>query len=117
VVAHGDGTPAPEAVLPTDMATVVIDEVVLRDGSLALEVVPEVNTSTVGGATVATSVSDAATNGPATSSGQAAGAPSSLPWVVVNDNTIEEPSRSPMPSWGTTQMGHQEMFPSPTLCA
>jgi hypothetical protein len=74
------GTPAPEAVLPIDTATVAMDEVV-----------PEVNMSTVGGATVATSASNASLNGPTSLSSPVTGAPSSPPQVAVNDNTVKEP--------------------------
>jgi hypothetical protein len=59
------------------------------------EAVPEVNASTTGGANAATSARVAAVDGPASSSGPAAGAPSSPPQVAVNDNTIEEPRREP----------------------
>jgi hypothetical protein len=68
VVAHAVGTPTPEEVLPTDTTTTAMDEVVPGHESSAPEVVPEVNISTVGGADAATSVSVAATDGPASSS-------------------------------------------------
>jgi hypothetical protein len=93
--AQVDGTPAPEEVLPMDTMTAVMDEMVPGDGSPAPEVVLEVNTSTAGGADAATSASVAAADGPISSSSLVASAPSSLPWVAVNDNTAEEPMEEP----------------------
>jgi hypothetical protein len=95
VAAHADGTPAPKGVLPTDTVTAATDEVVPGDGSLAPEAVLVVTTSTAGGANAALSASVAAADGPASSSGTAAGAPSSPPWVAVNDNAIKEPVEEP----------------------
>jgi hypothetical protein len=91
VTAHIDRAPAPEEVLPTDMMTVAMDEMVPRDGSLAPEAVLKVISSTAGGAVAAMSERVAPTDGPTSSSSPVAGAPSSPPRVVVNGNTVEEP--------------------------
>jgi hypothetical protein len=112
VAAHADGTPTLEEALPTDTATVAIDEVVPEDGSPVPEVVLELNTSTAGGADAATSARVAAVDGLASSSGPTAGAPSSPPHVAVNDNIIEEPMREP-----EVILGHRKMSPSLTLWA
>jgi hypothetical protein len=87
--------------------TMATDEVVPGDGSPTPEEVPELNSSTAGGAVAATSARVAA-EGPASSSGSAVGAPTSPAWVVVNDNIVEESVREPK-----VILGHREMSSSP----
>jgi hypothetical protein len=71
VAAHADRASAPKQVVPTDMTAMVTDEVVPEDGSPAPEVVPEVDSSTTGGAVAATSAGVAIVKVPDSSSGLA----------------------------------------------